>query len=411
MLRLLDALAPEASIGIQRHIETTTMHRFFRISGCFNNAMTANTRILIQHLFRTVSKYDRDARIQKVRPGFTLIELLVVIAIIGVLVGLLLPAVQAAREAARRSSCQNKLRQFGLALHNFESAKECFPPTDDRTVGAFSVHSRLLPYAEEKSLQDLLDFRQNAFSGAYNAQIPNPSFASAFATPIPMMLCPSDPAPTVNGVTVNGNTYWYGANNYMVSFGSGTGTNYDIRWPTDGIVYEKSNVRFANITDGTSNTVFASEAVRSIGSDTVFPAGSPPAFPYQYTLNASTGVSSTLNATPGMTGMSSNPTLDTTWKNLTSWRGVNSSAMRGRGCSWAATAVPNTLTNGYLPPNSRIPDYVIHFTGFFGPKSWHVGGAQVLFGDGNVKILSETMDAKVCQSLHSISGGESAGAL
>ena len=207
------------------------MHRFFRISGCFNNAMTANTRILIQHLFCTVSKYDRDARIQKVRPGFTLVELLVVIAIIGVLVGLLLPAVQAAREAARRSSCQNKLRQFGLALHNFESAKECFPPTDDRTVGAFSVHSRLLPYAEEKSLQDLLDFRQNAFSGAYNAQIPNPSFASAFATPIPMMLCPSDPAPTVNGVTVNGNTYLYGANNYMVSFGSGTGTNYDIRWP------------------------------------------------------------------------------------------------------------------------------------------------------------------------------------
>ncbi len=62
------------------------------------------------------------------RTGFTLVELLVVIAIIGILVGLLLPAVQAAREAARRMQCQNNIRQFGLAAHNFESAYKRFPP-------------------------------------------------------------------------------------------------------------------------------------------------------------------------------------------------------------------------------------------------------------------------------------------
>jgi prepilin-type N-terminal cleavage/methylation domain-containing protein len=66
--------------------------------------------------------------IQCRRGGFTLIELLVVIAIIAVLIALLLPAVQAAREAARRAQCVNNLKQIGLAMHNYHSTNDSFPP-------------------------------------------------------------------------------------------------------------------------------------------------------------------------------------------------------------------------------------------------------------------------------------------
>jgi len=353
--------------------------------------------------------------------GFTLVELLVVIAIIGTLVGLLLPAVQSAREASRRTSCANNIRQFGLALFNFESARRCFPPTDARTSSqaGWSLHARLLPYAEESAIGSQIDFNAIPFTGGFASQAPAAQFATLFATPIPMLLCPSDPAPTVN--TCNGASY--GGNNYMVSFGSATVSGANNYWefskPTDGIVYENSKVKISKITDGTSKTVIASEAVRSKvvsgTSDTVTPSlTAVPSFPYQYTMNGSTGWTNTngVGGAPntitrgGITSTADVDAILAGWSSVNSWRAGNSPSMRGRGLAWAATTQGNSLTNGFLPPNSTIPDYVVHWSGFFGPKSFHSGGANVLFGDGRVVLLSDKTDKDLHRALHSINGGE-----
>ena len=136
------------------------------------------------------------------RNGFTLVELLVVIAIIGILVALLLPAVQAAREAARRMQCSNNLKQWGLAAHNYHDTFRAFPMTNAQNylpnVQGFSPQARLLPFVEQVNLQDQLDFALPAFSGPWNALMPNPLFAASFATPLQVALCPSDPAPKQN---------------------------------------------------------------------------------------------------------------------------------------------------------------------------------------------------------------------
>jgi len=131
------------------------------------------------------------------RKGFTLIELLVVIAIIGSLVALLIPAVQKAREAASRSTCQNNLRQIGLALHNFESARRAFPPAGEflydsdgkgtlkATQNLQSPITLLLPYLEQQGIYDGYDLTKR-----YNENTGNQTAAK---TVVSLLLCQSNP--------------------------------------------------------------------------------------------------------------------------------------------------------------------------------------------------------------------------
>lgn len=122
------------------------------------------------------------------RDGFTLVELLVVVAVIGMLLAILLPAVQSVRGAARQTGCQNNLRQVGLAITNYESANDHFPPGQQWVSRkepdnfSYSWAAQILSYIEEQQLADQIDFKKPFLYG------PNRNVASQA---IPIYLCPA----------------------------------------------------------------------------------------------------------------------------------------------------------------------------------------------------------------------------
>jgi prepilin-type N-terminal cleavage/methylation domain-containing protein len=127
---------------------------------------------------------------EKLRRGFTLVELLVVIAIIGVLVALLLPAVQAAREAARRAQCMNNMRQMGLAVLNYESAKTFLPPSHTRLPADASCITHILPYMEQGPLFAQYDLSKHWYDDPAGSTVSNRKLAR---TPLANLRCPSAP--------------------------------------------------------------------------------------------------------------------------------------------------------------------------------------------------------------------------
>ena len=245
---------------------------------------------------------------------------------------------------------------------------EAYDPEFVTNSDGFSVQSRLLPFVEQQNLQKLLDYTLPGFFGAYNNETPNPLFANAFSLPLEMFLCPSDPTPTqVSGY----DGYVYGCNSYMISTGSGTGVNYDPRLPTDGVFFGNSSIRFRDVTDGLTNTIFMSESIRSTGSDETLPAGKSPPFPYQKTLNGSTGLNSTqqFSGTQPLQGSGYRQSLVrvcgagrdalqpqpfTVWAQLTGWRGATSNALRGRGTSWAFPGQCSTQTTATSRRTARF---------------------------------------------------------
>ena len=328
--------------------------------------------------------------------GFTLIELLVVIAIIAVLIGLLLPAVQAAREAARRAQCTNNLKQVGLALSNYESTHGCIvsgyisstvpltvvpvsgynpdPQTLDNGPG-WGWLALLLPFAEQTPLLN-----------AANLNLPTWVLDNVTVSSVSLnvYLCPSanNPTPTCRMVDANRNLLpvanpFFARANYQYNMGwndtsiTPPNTNYDDPiLGCNGPIYRNSGIKYAAVTDGLSNTVFASEKTPYLADATwvgIIPGYRH--FAYNAFASAGTGGIGVDYDYPGaILSSHSGPSLYES---------------------------PQVIH----PPNSPLG----HTDEFF---ALHPGGANVLMGDGSVRFIKQSINLLAWQALSSRSVGE-----
>jgi len=280
-----------------------------------------------------MKRYVAESRQSQASPrrGFTLIELLVVIAIIAILIALLLPAVQQAREAARRSQCKNNLAQLALAMLNYEMAHGVLPPGCVNTTGPIETAPEgyhiswtvnLLPYLDQTPLFREFDFDKGAYE------------QSELVTKARMSVlqCPTDPG-----------AYPDMAQSSYAGCHHGVEAQIDV--DNDGVLFLNSSVRYRDIIDGSSNTIFLGEKQITLGD-----------------LNWLSGTRSTLRNT------GSTP---------------NSLVVRG--------------TQFHTQKPAEFEDATV--VGGFG--SWHTGGGQFALGDGSVRFLNERIAIETYQHLGS----------
>lgn len=298
-----------------------------------------------------------------------------VIAIIGVLIALLLPAVQAARESARRTECSNNLKQLGLALHNYHDLHNTFPPGRVRSrvdgVGlVYSAFAQILPQLEQSACYASINFDLNADRGVFGG----PQNATARATRIFQFHCPSDPTSAFDLPD-------QAPTNYQMS----VGTLHPVA-RNNGVLFENSGVRLADLRDGTSMTAVVSELVRSetLGTNRVIEVPGSLIVSYEATC---------LPAGPPR--------------------------QSARGNRWIYAAPNHTMYSHHRAPNDKLPD--CRGGSPFGDqtnavwdrlsldtaaRSYHPGGVNVLLGDGSVRFAKETMAVAAWRALGTRAGGE-----
>jgi prepilin-type N-terminal cleavage/methylation domain-containing protein/prepilin-type processing-associated H-X9-DG protein len=191
------------------------------------------------------------------RSAFTLIELLVVIAIIAILIGLLLPAVQKIREAANRMKCANNLKQQALALHNYHDVNGSLPPAYKAPgfTPGWGWSSYIMPFVEQDNLYSQMRVDNLIFGGGANpAQVlPNHPLA---INKLSVFRCPSDPAPDRNPLRLT-----FGMSNYRAVAGPKTYPFFFVDQDMGGVMFQNSQIRLTDITDGTSQTLVVGECI------------------------------------------------------------------------------------------------------------------------------------------------------
>ena len=314
--------------------------------------------------------------------AFTLIELLVVISVIALLIALLLPAVQAAREAARRGSCQNNLKQIGLALANYESTYLSYPIGVGGAVAAgsrprWSAQAQLLPYLELATLHNAINFT-GGLAWAHNATL-GPINTTAIGTKVAGFLCPSD-IDRINelfGLAHNNYRGNAGTNPYNLDVDSPDGTGRN-----NGAFWYQGVIRLADIRDGTSQSSVFSE--RCLGDSN---AVNPPGDYYLVDNSVNSCRAVKHDVTPRFT-------YPNEWSGE---RWADGNALYTRFHHILPPMKPSCILGGSEDYDSQV---VVTAT------SRHSGGVNLLTADAAVRFVKMTVAEPVWTAIGTMAGGE-----
>jgi prepilin-type N-terminal cleavage/methylation domain-containing protein/prepilin-type processing-associated H-X9-DG protein len=342
------------------------------------------------------------------RRAFTLVELLVVIAIIAILVALLVPAVQKVREAANRTSCQNNLKQIGLAVHGYHDTKKLLPQNHRPPSAAASTvrvrwFTRVLPYLEQSVLYDQYDETTNWDSTPTST----PPVASGFAgnlyvsqTYLAIAQCPAAPDSTrVDYDPANGGWASTNPNAIAVTDYAGVYGVHPLFWAANGLpapanpygAITNSNgadarpIALTDIKDGTSNTILVAES-----------AGRP----YLYN-NGGVRQSQDLTTVEVNGGGWARPGSEI-WLIGFADKGGNTAGgpyavNAGNGLSFGGNYPSKTVPNSTNPLNTDGSGQIFGF---------HTSGANVLLADGSVRLLDSSIAPATLQALVTRANGD-----